>query len=1016
MNEQTIRGAIAPAMEFALGFQPDGVQLLRRQDGAWTELRRADFSGDLRGALGGFVQALRAANAPGLALVIPEDQILYTDLTLPLIPGGTEAALRQALDGLTPYRVEDLAFDFAPASATPGHPVKVAAVARQTLQEAEDFAVRHGFAPDRFVAAPLPGQFPHAPDFGATELAAEWARAAELAADLASADAQDAAGDTVAPAVAVPSPATPPQPAHPGPVISRITPHIGMAALRAPAIAAPAAEAVASVNLGSIVLPDDKPAPVEAAAPIVAQAGLAEAAPPEAPLARPAKVLPDRARAFHERAHFAREMRPPLTAPARSEVPAPGRRSGLSGALPMVGLLVLGLGIVAAISNRDPAPAPEAAQVEPATPAPTAQVAPAQTAAAPVQAASTPTAPVVNAPVVAAPVVNAPAVPDPTTPSVAPVPTVPTVATATPATVPAAVPQAMPPVVLPRAVTQAPAATPSAATPPAPAAVASAASDVLRESAVPTETAPAAPASAETAPAETSPAAPASAETVPAAQTAPAPAATRPAVAASVRPKSRPAGLARASAPATQAVTRPAPEAQTASSRSPASRPVTRPQSEAAPRAASVSPGAPDSSTLRSSARPKTAPSRSTPARASATPDTRPAVPRSPQPYERRAQPEPTDSRPPPKPAASSNQGAALHVQPAPVRLSMFTQAGHAAVLARLDQPWAAPAPQTAFPLIRTAQARPSKKPTRTDAVDDAVAAALSADRPAARASTAATEVPVVLPRRSSNAAGLNSSGRPHRRPSGLSAAGSASTSGLSAATDAAVEEAIASAVSASSAVPGRVALTALSSSARPLRRGNSAPAATESGAAPSGQEGTLAPVPEADGASKAAAEAAALAERRRLDDELQRQAEQRARSRAASDAQAAAQAKAAAEARARAQAEAEAAAAARQNQRYRPPEVDNEPEVAAAPSGPTSSTVAGSATNRGIDLNATQLIGTVGAGKASRGLIRLRNGKIVTVRLGDKINGGQITQIGNGGLQYVKAGKQYALPILNGR
>ena len=61
-------------------------------------------------------------------------------------------------------------------------------------------------------------------------------------------------------------------------------------------------------------------------------------------------------------------------------------------------------------------------------------------------------------------------------------------------------------------------------------------------------------------------------------------------------------------------------------------------------------------------------------------------------------------------------------------------------------------------------------------------------------------------------------------------------------------------------------------------------------------------------------------------------------------------------------------------------------------------------------------LIGTVGAGKASRGLVRLRNGKIVTVRLGDKINGGQITQIGNGGLQYVKAGKQYSLPILNGR
>ena len=170
MNEQTIRGATAPAMDFALGFQPDGVQLLRRDDGAWAELGRAAFSGDLRASLGGFVQQLRAANAAGLALVIPDDQILYTELRLPQA-ASTQAALRAGLDGLTPYRVADLAFDYAPADAVPGSMVKVAAVARQTLQEAEDFAVRHGFAPDRFVAAPALDQFPHAPDFGATELA-----------------------------------------------------------------------------------------------------------------------------------------------------------------------------------------------------------------------------------------------------------------------------------------------------------------------------------------------------------------------------------------------------------------------------------------------------------------------------------------------------------------------------------------------------------------------------------------------------------------------------------------------------------------------------------------------------------------------------------------------------------------------------------------------------------------------------------------------------------------------------
>ena len=60
--------------------------------------------------------------------------------------------------------------------------------------------------------------------------------------------------------------------------------------------------------------------------------------------------------------------------------------------------------------------------------------------------------------------------------------------------------------------------------------------------------------------------------------------------------------------------------------------------------------------------------------------------------------------------------------------------------------------------------------------------------------------------------------------------------------------------------------------------------------------------------------------------------------------------------------------------------------------------------------------IGVIGAGRASRGLIRLRNGKIVTVRLGDRIDGGAINSIGNGRISYVKGGRQFNLPILNGR
>lgn len=154
------------------------------------------------------------------------------------------------------------------------------------------------------------------------------------------------------------------------------------------------------------------------------------------------------------------------------------------------------------------------------------------------------------------------------------------------------------------------------------------------------------------------------------------------------------------------------------------------------------------------------------------------------------------------------------------------------------------------------------------------------------------------------------------------------------------------------------------------------------------------------------------------MDDELQRQAERRIRERAAADAQAEAQARAQAEARARAQAEAERAAAERQRQTYRPPEVDNEPESSGGGASSAASAAAASRATaaQGIDLNQTQLIGIVGAGNASRGLVRLRNGDIVTVRVGDRINNGTITAIGTEGVTYNRSGQLFRLPILQGQ
>ena len=87
-----------------------------------------------------------------------------------------------------------------------------------------------------------------------------------------------------------------------------------------------------------------------------------------------------------------------------------------------------------------------------------------------------------------------------------------------------------------------------------------------------------------------------------------------------------------------------------------------------------------------------------------------------------------------------------------------------------------------------------------------------------------------------------------------------------------------------------------------------------------------------------------------------------------------------------------------------------------AAASGTTAGQVARNATVGGMELGRTQVIGVIGAGRASRGLIRLRNGKVVTVHLGDRIDGGAINSIGNGRISYVKGGRQFNLPILNGR
>ena len=153
---------------FALNFTEDGITLLHRAKRGWHEVGNTAFdTPDLAEAIG-FMRTTALGLVPAgvsTKLVIPRSQILYTEVEAP----GPDAAkrrvqIRAALEGRTPYAVDDLVFDWSGKGPT----VLVAVVAKETLAEAEAFAVEHRLNPLSFVAIPDNDDFKGEPWFGTT--------------------------------------------------------------------------------------------------------------------------------------------------------------------------------------------------------------------------------------------------------------------------------------------------------------------------------------------------------------------------------------------------------------------------------------------------------------------------------------------------------------------------------------------------------------------------------------------------------------------------------------------------------------------------------------------------------------------------------------------------------------------------------------------------------------------------------------------------------------------------------
>jgi len=152
---------------FALSLSFDGIELLHRVPRGWRRVGQVNVaSPTLDDDLGALREKALMIEPDGLRtkLVLPIDQIKYTAIDGTLT---TDADIHAALEGQTPYTLDELVID----SEKFGGRTHIAAVARETLQEAEAFAAGHGFQPVAFVAVPEPFTFQKEIFFGPTDMA-----------------------------------------------------------------------------------------------------------------------------------------------------------------------------------------------------------------------------------------------------------------------------------------------------------------------------------------------------------------------------------------------------------------------------------------------------------------------------------------------------------------------------------------------------------------------------------------------------------------------------------------------------------------------------------------------------------------------------------------------------------------------------------------------------------------------------------------------------------------------------
>jgi hypothetical protein len=158
---------------FALSLSFDGIRLLHRAAGGWRVVGEVSLAAeDMAAELAALRKTASDLEPRGVRskLIIPDEQIRYLTVESGDVDDDARwSAAFAALEGATPYAVDELSVDICADGAL----THVAAVARETLDEAEDFAMLHRFHPVSFVSVPDKAGFLGEPFLGVTSHAAE---------------------------------------------------------------------------------------------------------------------------------------------------------------------------------------------------------------------------------------------------------------------------------------------------------------------------------------------------------------------------------------------------------------------------------------------------------------------------------------------------------------------------------------------------------------------------------------------------------------------------------------------------------------------------------------------------------------------------------------------------------------------------------------------------------------------------------------------------------------------------